>query len=115
MKRFLVIGLAAVPAIAFGASTSGFDSFLNSVKGTVDKLIPFLVGLALLGFFWGLVKFIFQGNKDEDSRTEAKNMMIYAIIALFVMTAVWGLVGFLGTAIGIDQGGSVNLPRTPSL
>ncbi|MFZ2049004.1 MAG: hypothetical protein WAV25_01780 [Minisyncoccia bacterium] len=114
MKKFLLISLAAAPALAFGASTSGFDSFLSSVKGTVDKLIPFLVGLALLGFFWGLVKFIFNSNNDE-GREEAKSMMIYAIIALFVMTAVWGLVGFLGTAIGVDQGGSVTLPRTPSL
>jgi len=115
MKKFLLISLAAAPALAFGANTSGFNDFIDSVKGTVDKLIPFLVGLALLGFFWGLVVFIFQGNTDETKRGEAKMMMIYAIIALFVMTAIWGLVGFLGTAVGIDQGTGVTLPTVPSV
>src|ERR1035437_8992966 len=103
MKKFLLISLVAVPALAFGESTgtSGFDTFLNSVQGTVNKIIPFLVALALLGFFWGLVRFIFSSN-NEEGRGEARSMMIYAIIALFVMVAVWGLVGFLGNAIGIQ-------------
>ena len=114
MKKFLLISLATVPALAFGQSsgTSGFDSFLTSVQGTVNKLIPFLVGLALLGFFWGLVKFIFSSN-NEEGRGEARSMMIYAVIALFVMTAVWGLVGFLGNVVGVQQGGSVSLPTVP--
>ena len=63
------------------------------------------VGIALLGFFWGLAMFIFSaGAGDEGKRAEARSIMIYGVIALFVMVSVWGLVGFLGNTVGITPG-----------
>lgn len=110
MKKFLIIGLAAAPMLAFGQATGtgGFDSFLGSLQTTVNKIIPFLLALALLGFFWGLVKFIFNGN-NEEGRAEGRQMMIYAIIALVVMTAVWGLVGFIKNSVGLENTSAPNV------
>lgn len=116
MKKFLLIGLSALPLAAFGAAgdTSQLTSFVNSIKTTVNAIIPVLVSLALVAFFWGLIKFLFMTNGDEDGRKDARQMMIYAVIALFVMTAIWGLVGFIGSSTGIDSNAGAPTIKIPS-
>ncbi len=58
------------------------------------QLIPLLVGVALLVFFWGLVKFIYKAG-SETAHEEAKNIMVWGIVGLFVMVSIWGIVSFL--------------------
>ncbi len=42
--------------------------------------------------------------------------MIWGIVALFVMVAVWGLVAFIGNALGITPGqNSGNIPTVTGL
>lgn len=62
--------------------------------GLVNNVIVLLIGLAMLYFIWGLVQFI--GNAgNEEARTTGKQHMIWGIIALFVIVAIWGLVGVI--------------------
>jgi hypothetical protein len=60
------------------------------------------------------MKFIFAAG-DEGAKEQGKQIMIYGIIALFVMTAVWGLVGFIGDAIGIEGDGDIEVPGVEGL
>jgi hypothetical protein len=39
--------------------------------------------------------------------------MGFSILALFVMVSIWGIVGFLGSVFGINQGGNVPTPGIP--
>lgn len=107
--------LLTAPVSLFAQQLTQVDSLLTSIGGLVSTALPILVGLALLGFFWGLVKFIFaQGN--EDSKTDAKKIMIWGLVALFVMVSVWGLVGFIGDAFDIEQGDDLTeVPTVPGL
>ncbi len=77
--------------------------------GNLVKLaIPIVVGLALLGFFWGLAKYIFsQGN--EKSTMEGKKVMLYGLVALFVMVSVWGIIGFFQRDLNIEGGGIIQI------
>ncbi len=59
----------------------------------LSLVIPLLAGLALLAFFWGLAKFVYNAG-SESAREEAKNVMFWGIIALFVMVSIWGIVSF---------------------
>ncbi len=94
---------------------------LDLAMSTVnDFLIPFLVSLALLAFFWRNIVSLFK--KDElVSKAESKWYLFWGVIALFVMLSVWGLVGILADAFGIKNvvpqlgsgnngGGGSNLP-----
>ena len=77
-------------------------------------LVPFLASLALLAFFWGIVKFI-RSAGSESAREDAKNIMFWGIIALFVMVSIWGIVqfffqDFFGGAVGIHPFGIPQLP-----
>jgi len=41
--------------------------------------------------------------------------MIWGLVALFVMVSVWGLVRFIGDAVGVDQGGDIEVPTVPGV
>ncbi len=68
--------------------------------GIINTLIIIVAGLALLWFFWGLVKFIFHSG-DAKTHEEGRNIMIWGIITLFVMFSLWGLLGFISGALNI--------------
>lgn len=94
-------------------STSAILRFFENVKLILDVLIPLLVTLAVLVFFWGMVKFLWSGA-DEKARESGKGLMIWGIIALFVMISVWGLVQLFGSLFGINQNATITVPAVPS-
>lgn len=101
-----------LPLISLAETVStDADSLIQKVAGWIDILTPIVVALALLYFFYGLAMFILKSG-DEDKRKEAKSIMIYGIIALFVMVSVWGLVSILGNTIfgTSTTGGTENIP-----
>ena len=112
MKKVILATLALAPALASAQSLGNIETLVRSIGRLVDLALPIVVALALLGFFWGLVKFIFaQGN--EEAKADAKKIMLWGLIALFVMVSVWGLVGFIGNAFGVGQGDTIVVPRVP--
>ncbi|MBX4188991.1 pilin [Candidatus Parcubacteria bacterium] len=112
MKKYIVAALALAPSLAF-AQLQNVNNLLLGLKTLVNTALPIVVGLALLAFFWGLAKFIFSAD-DEEKRKEAKSLMIYSIIALFVMVSVWGLVRFIGNALGVNPDTAPNI-TTPTV
>lgn len=71
-----------------------FDSLIN----LMNTSIFILISLAVLGFAWGIVKVLF--NPDSEAlKKEGKEYMLYGIIALFVMTSVYGLVNILADTL----------------
>ncbi|MBI1974394.1 MAG: hypothetical protein HYS51_00840 [Candidatus Zambryskibacteria bacterium] len=114
MKKIVISALAFAPTLVFAQQLGNLETLLNSIKRLVNLALPIVVALGLLGFFWGLVQYIFAAG-DETKKEAGKNHMIWGIVALFVMVSVWGLVQFIGTAFNIQQGGSVNIPTVPGI
>lgn len=101
-----------LPLVSLAAKvTTDADDLITKIAGWIDILTPIVVALALLYFFYGLAMFILKSG-DEEKRKESKSIMIYGIIALFVMVSVWGLVSILGNTIfdGATTGGTENIP-----
>lgn len=114
MKKVILATLAFAPAFVFAQQLGNLETLVSSIGRLVGLALPIVVGIALLAFFWGLVKYIFaQGN--EESKVDAKKIMLWGLIALFVMVAVWGIVRFVGDALGIDQGDTIIVPDVPGL
>ena len=59
-------------------------------------------GFGGTSLLWGLAKYILAAG-NEESKASGKTIMIGGIVALFVMTSVWGLVGWLGGAVGLGN------------
>lgn len=85
---------------------------LSVAQTLVTRLVPFAIGVAVIVFFWFLIKFITQSS-DPAEQGKSKMGMVWSILALFVMVSIWGLVGFLGSLLGINQGGNVPIPGVP--
>ncbi|MBN2094018.1 MAG: hypothetical protein JW740_01455 [Candidatus Zambryskibacteria bacterium] len=99
-KLTLTIGVLVFPLVSF-AALGNIEDLTVSIGNIINLIIPILFALALLAFFWGLVKYIFSSS-DED-KSKAKKTMIWGIIALFIMASVWGLVNFIQSAVGVDD------------
>lgn len=110
MKNFLKVSFAsatifALPLVA-GAQTDGINHLINQVQNIIARLIPIVIGLALLVFLWGVLMYVI--SKNDDDKKSARNYMLWGIIGLFVMVAVWGLVSILTDSI--FQGRDINAP-----
>ncbi len=111
-KSVFAIGVALLPVLAFAQET--VTSILIRIQDVMGIAIPIIMTLALLYFFWGLAQYILGGSVDEEKRAAGRNMMIYGVIALFVMAAVWGLVRVLSSSLNVRTGGDVpELPQIP--
>ncbi len=114
MKKAILITLAFAPVFAFAQSLSNLETLMKSIGRLVGLALPIVVAIALLAFFYGLVKFIFSQGNEEDKQA-SKKIMLWGLIALFVMVSVWGLVRFIGTALNINQDDTITVPKVPGI
>jgi hypothetical protein len=111
LKATIAGALVFAPFLAFAETLTG-------ILGTVGQLIgaatPIVVALALVYFFWGLGNFIL-GSGEGEKRKEAIAIMIYGIIALFVMVSIWGIVNVLQTTFNVQGGSDIRAPRVQGI
>jgi len=107
MKKFISLAsMLALPALAFAQTAPNFtyfESAFNAGKGLLGGLINVLMILAFVYFLWKVIQFI---TADAAKKADARTNMIYAIIGLFIMTSVWGIIGILRQTTQAGQGGS---------
>ena len=110
MKKLIIGALLVLPSVTF-AQLTGVQSLATSFGTLVTTLIPIVMGLAVLVFFWGLVKYI-SSTSDEASKLDGKNLMIWGMIALFVMVALWGILGWFQEQLGLSGTIQTSTPPT---
>lgn len=97
MKKVLLSSVVVLgPLLAFAQNFNNVQSAILSVRDIINSIIPLIIGVAVLVFLWGLVQYVTAGA-DEEKKAAARGIIIYGIIIIFVMTAVWGFVRILGT------------------
>ncbi|HEY4493770.1 MAG TPA: pilin [Candidatus Paceibacterota bacterium] len=97
--------LAPMSALAVGEN---LENLLSLIKRLVSGAIPVLVGLALIFFIVGLIRFVIAG--DAEKREDGKKMMWWGIVALFVIVSIWGIVEFIASTLGITKEGPITPP-----
>lgn len=111
LKATVVGVLAVAPFFAFAETLGGI---LNTLAQLLGAATPIVVALALVYFFWGLATFILNSG-EEGKRKEAISIMIYGIIALFVMVSIWGIINVLQTTFNVQQGSDIRAPRVQGI
>ena len=86
------------------AQAGTVQQLIGIVGGIIASIIPIVIALALLCFVWGLAKFILHAD-DENERAKGKNIMVWGIVALFVIVTVWGIIAVLQNTF-IGSGGT---------
>ena len=110
MKKATVIAASALLPLFALAQSNTVEGIISKIGSILALVIPILITLAVVYFFWGLVQYI---GGDADKKSEGRSHMIWGIIALFVMVSVFGLIRVVGNTFGVQQGGSVDIPIVP--
>jgi hypothetical protein len=79
-----------------------FSDFVDKFLGQFKALPLLLMALATAYFIYGVVGVI-SNSGDEAKLKEGKERMVWGIIALFVMVAMWGLATMLSSSFGLNQ------------
>lgn len=82
-----------------------FSSLFGAIEGVLCGIIPLLFILATVVFLYGVVKYVL-ANGDEKQLASGRSFMIYGLIGLFVMVAMWGIVtAAVNSFFGGNSGG----------
>lgn len=92
------------------ARAQSLIEIIDVVEIIVNLAIPFALLCAGLAFFWGMMMFIIQAGNEQE-RAKGKTVMIWGVIALFVIVSIWGLVAFLSDLFGVNMGGACPPPQ----
>lgn len=116
MKKVLTSALAAaslfaLPLVAAAQTPSNLTTLISFVGDTINRLIPVVIALAVLTFFWGLVGYIFKAGGKGGAKS--KDIMIAGILGLFVMVSIWGLIRLLQNTLGVSGAVPVTIPQVP--
>ena len=71
----------------------GLQDIIGAAGGLINKLTVISIALAILVFFWGIVKYIFQSDNEKEKGI-GKSFMVWGVVALTVMVSVWGIIEF---------------------
>ncbi len=117
-----IFGFSTLALAQGGTATGDVCTPPTDIKGVFQLaiclltryVVPFLFALALVMFLIGVLQYV-AGGDNEEKREAGRNMMVFGIIALFVMISVWGLVKILHSTLFGTGGTAENQFQIPGL
>ncbi|MES2214256.1 MAG: hypothetical protein V4465_02595 [Patescibacteria group bacterium] len=106
MRYIFFLILVPIFAHAFPGDLRGVVGLFMEL---INAVIPILMSLALLFFLWGIANFI-RNAADTKAHADGRQMMIWAVVALFVMISYYAIIQ---AAQGDVFGVSFGQPRLP--
>jgi FtsH-binding integral membrane protein len=110
-KALTVVTLLAFPMVAFAQAPNNLIGLISYTGEILNRLIPLLIAAALVVFFWGLVKYIYNRKSSE-----GRQIMVAGLVGLFVMVSVWGIIRIAQNTLGVSNAGTDirnNIPKVP--
>ena len=104
-KTLLGIVLFLLPGVAL--AQSNIRDVLLNISGLINIIIPLLIALAIVAFFWGLVQYIWSGGEGHE---KGRNVMIAGIMSLFVMLSIFGIVHLISNTFGVGGTNTFTAP-----
>lgn len=83
-----------------------FTSLIALIQSVFNRLVPLIIGIAVLGFFWFIIQFIWMAKDNPEAQNKAKQGIMWSLIALFCIVCVWGIIQMVAGILGVGLGGS---------
>lgn len=99
-----------IPLVSFAQDFKPVNKLTNGFADIIATLIPLVLALALLFFFWGLIQFIRNLNQGDTALAAGRQKLVWGTIVLFVMVSIWGIISFIQKRLEIEGGGSMDVP-----
>ena len=100
--KFLFLSLFLPMFVNAQPLLGGANRIATGVDGLITNIfVPLAFMLALLFFFWGVAKYIW--SESNEDKGKGKQIMVWGVVALFVMSSIWGLVSFIRGELGVGE------------
>lgn len=98
---------SAVMVLPALASAVGLTDTLLVVSSLLNMAIGLFVTLAIVVFFWGLIRYLTAVGDDKGAGLQ---IMFWGVIAIFVMVSIWGIIRLLQATFKVSSTDPI-LPR----
>ncbi len=66
----------------------------------INPLLALIFGAGLIVFIWGLVQYLYALNVKGEQDQDAKKHMLWGIVGMFIMVAVFTIIRIIANTIG---------------
>jgi len=86
-----------------------FSDLIGKFLDIINIIIPLLITLAIVLFFYHTGKGIFGQGKDSGAaKADLKQTLLWGVIIIFVMVSIWGILNMIGSEFDLIKPGFVN-------
>lgn len=97
VKKVVAVAIMGIPAIALAVNigTMTFkDLVLYFITDFIKPITVLILALAVVYFLWNIAEII-RSSKQGEELANLKTKAFWGVVAIFVMTSLWGLVQIL--------------------
>lgn len=91
------------------ASAQTLLNTLAMVSQFLNSLVYLFITLAIVVFFYGLIKYLLEGGAE--GKTDGLKIMMMGVITIFVMVSIWGIIRLLQSTFRVTSTDPV-IPKT---
>ncbi len=102
-KTLVKISLSTALLAPLFVYAADVTSILQQTEIILNRVIPILMIIATIVFLWGVIRYI-TAQGDEDKVGEGRKFIVFGLIGLFIMVAIWGVVRALVSQFGVGGG-----------
>jgi len=108
-KAGVTILALALPLAASAQGLSGIETIATSIRTILNIVIYIMFALLIIYFIWGVIQYVSAGG-DEEKLKAGKQHMIWGIVGIAVVGAIWGVASWLWNVFGVT-GGTPTIPQ----
>ncbi len=99
---YIAILITMLPTLAFSASVGApkdFQGLVGIITNIISTLILLVFALTFLTLMWGIIKSWIIGGGDTEAVESGKKIVLTGIIALVIMSSIWGILYLLQSSL----------------
>lgn len=78
---------------------TSFAELVDGLLGLINLAIPLIIAVVFLGLIWKIFDAWVINAADEKKREEGKQTALVAVIVMFIVFAVWGIIRLLQASL----------------
>ena len=112
LAHLFLTAVLTTPLFAYAQSPDAgtVKTVLTNFRTLLNVVIEILITLAFVVFGWGIIKLITAGG-DTKKIADAKGILTYGIIGLFVLSSIYGILVFIKTYLGVPDNTPITVPK----
>src|SRR3989344_1478976 len=88
-----------------GININAITPYSTGIINVINNLlVPVLMAIALIVFFWGVYKYFIYGADNDGERETGRQFALWGVIGFVIILSLWGLVNLVMGTFGLSVG-----------